>query len=162
MHDIEHGEAKDLAKVPSETSRDVKSSIIRTTITNERLLEKKMETKRIKKFNRKKTSNLKRKADRSEKVDGILAAKIAQSISRAKYIQHLRKSAWDQINKEIEVNNLLIDEDQNEEKSERDLEKEAEDRYVQSFFEDNDDSVKKLVSSERNKNIFAILDEALA
>lgn len=162
-------EAKDLASLPKAESDDVKKSIIRTTIKNEGLLNKKMENQRIKKMNRKKTNSLKHRLERSNKVDGVLSTKIEQSIARAKYVQNSRKSAWDQINKGISIANGLVENEEPSEKSEEQIEKEKEDAYVQQFFEG--DSNKQEQSTDdntpskpdnKNMNRFALLEESEA
>ncbi|CUM53979.1 unnamed protein product [Debaryomyces tyrocola] len=163
------GEAKDLASLPKPESDDVRKSIIRTTIKNEDLLNKKMENQRIKKMNRKKTNSLKHRLERSNKVDGVLSTKIEQSIARAKYVQNSRKAAWDQINKGISTTNELVDNDESSEKSEEQAEREEEDAYVQQFFEDDsgkqkDDTSDNTSSNSNNKNMnrFALLEESEA
>lgn len=96
---LEEGDGKDLHKLPRAEPQAVKKSIIRTTIKNENLLARKMEALKIKK-NKKPTKSL-----RSQTVDkqGVLLAKIAQSIARAKMVQNARKAGWDQINRAAKV-----------------------------------------------------------
>lgn len=162
-------EAKDLASLPKPESDDVKKSIIRTTIKNEGLLNKKMENQRIKKMNRKKTNSLKHRLERSNKVDGVLSTKIEQSIARAKYVQNSRKAAWDQINKGISITNGLVENEEPSEKSEEQIEKEKEDAYVQQFFEGDNDKQEQITNDDtsskpdtKNMNRFALLEESEA
>lgn len=88
-------EAKKLANIPKGEDNEVRKSIIRTTIKNENLLARKMESKVKKK-------QPKKKLLRASNLDGVLASKIQQSIERAKYVQGARKAGWEQINKEAE------------------------------------------------------------
>lgn len=151
------GEVKDLENVPK-VNDDVKSSIIRTTIKNENLLNKKMEKKQLSKINKKKNNALKFKKDRSEKVAGILGEKIEQSISRAKYVQNSRKSGWDQINKSIKIRQSTYTSTE-EGPSTDDIEKAEEDAYVAEFFgEDNKVSSNK-AKIQQNANAFSLLEE---
>lgn len=155
------GEAKTLASVPKLASNDVRDSIIRTTIKNENLLARKMENDAIrKKSNKKKTSALKHKLGRTEKLDGVLATKIQQSIERAKYVQTARKLGWDQINKSISIKPA---EKTTEEKPklEEEIQMEEEDAYVEKFFERSKPE-KEEAASKPDKNIFAMLEEAEA
>lgn len=103
------GEAQALERLPRQENSDVRKSIIRTTIKNENLLAKKMERSMIKKQNKKVTSTLKSKTERSSKLEGVLSAKIQQSIDRARYVQGLRKAGWDEINKGLRIRNLNND-----------------------------------------------------
>ena len=153
---------KELENVPK-VNDDVKSSIIRTTIKNENLLNKKMEMKQLSKINKKKNNALKSKKDRSAKIAGILGEKIEQSISRAKYVQSSRKSGWDLINKGIKINqsaSILTA----EEPSAEDIEKAEEDAYVAEFFADSNKatSTNNKVSGQRNTNAFSLLEETEA
>lgn len=165
----EEGEAKDLSKVPKTESDEVKKSIIRTTIKNENLLAKKMENLKIRKSNqnKRKTSSLKHKLDRSDKLSGVLSTKIEQSIARAKYVQSARKSGWDQINKSITIKNDIVLETKVTtgpvEKSEMEIEKEEEDEYVKEFFgEDAEKEEEEESKPVSTGNVFALLDEAEA
>lgn len=154
----EEGEAKELKNVPKPEMDDVRKSIIRTTIKNENLLAKKMENLKIKKTNKKKTNNLKSKLERSSKLDGVLSSKIEQSIARAKYIQALRKAGWDQINSNITITNNMVDTHVPQEKSDAQVEKEAEDEYVNQFFnEEPKEKTPTYVKSSANR--FALLEE---
>lgn len=123
--------------MPRAESDELKKSIIRTTIKNENLLAKLMEKAKIrKKFNKKLNNSLRHKADRSTKVEGVLATKIQQSIERAKYIQRTRKSGWDQINRTL---NMKLSKERKEsvlEKTKEDADQEAEDEYVRNFYAD--------------------------
>lgn len=154
----EAGDTADLGPVKEEND-DVRKSIIRTTLKNENLLNKKMESLRIKKVNRKKNNALKNKLERSVKLDGVLATKIEQSVSRAKYVQDLRKSGWDEINKGIAIKNDLVE--VAPVKTAEQIEKEDEDAYVDQFFEKEND--KKAAAAYKAKNAlsnsFALLEE---
>lgn len=108
---IDDGVALDLAKLPKAEPEAVRKSIIRTTITNENLLVKKMELSKIKKLQPKRhTRQVKRQAA-ADKL-GVLLAKIAQSVARARMVQAARKAGWDQINKaaraSVEPDQLLV------------------------------------------------------
>lgn len=155
-----------MAELPAAEPNVVKKSIIRTTIKNENLLAKKMESNRIKKANRKNTSHLKSKIERSNKNSGILSNKIEQSIARANYIQKYRKSDWEKINKEIN-SGAVMNEDDDSLQTKKQIEREEEDEYVKQFFdEDNDKKDEGDESqdtgpnaSQAQGNKFAILDE---
>lgn len=125
-----------LQKVPRAENDELKKSIIRTTIKNENLLAKKMEKDKIRKKSNKKLNNsLKHKADRSTKVEGVLATKIQQSIERAKYVQTTRKAGWDQINKTLNIKPLNGDAPvKSKEQIEEEMEQDAEDEYVKKFY----------------------------
>lgn len=147
-------EGRDLAKLPKVES-DVKSSIIRTTIKNENLLAKKMENLKIRKDrNKKKTSTLKHKVERSAKVEGVLATKISQSIERHKYVHTTRKAGWEKINGSIDVSNSLIETPVT--KTAVQIEREEEDAYVASFF---DSEEKQAAKVKMPANAFALLEE---
>lgn len=108
---IDEGVALDLAKLPKAEPEAVRKSIIRTTITNENLLVKKMELSKIKKLQPKRhTRQVKRQAA-ADKL-GVLLAKIAQLVARARMVQAARKAGWDQINKaaraSVEADQLLL------------------------------------------------------
>lgn len=157
------GEVKQLEDIPKVEDNGVKKSIIRTTIKNENLLTKKMENSRIRKGNIKKTATLKRKLDRSDKVSGVLATKIEQSIARAKYVQTARKSTWSKIDQEalesIASTTNIVKFEPSKQKTEAEIEQEEEDAYVKDFFGDentkkNSDDVNLLLS----KNRFALLE----
>lgn len=138
-------DAASLEKVPRAESDELKRSIIRTTIKNENLLAKKMEKDKVRKKGNKKLNNsLKHKADRSTKVEGVLATKIQQSIERAKFVQTTRRAGWDQINKTIKiggVSEIDLDEDKGsvreqkraEAQAKAQAEKEAEEEYIRYF-----------------------------
>ncbi|CCE83848.1 Piso0_004438 [Millerozyma farinosa CBS 7064] len=125
-----------------------------------------MESNRIKKANRKNTSHLKSKIERSNRNSGILSNKIEQSIARANYIQKYRKADWEKINKEIN-SGAVMNEDDDSLQTKKQIEREEEDEYVKQFFdEDNDkkdegdesqDTGSNDYSAQGNK--FAILDE---
>lgn len=125
-----------LQKVPRAENDELKKSIIRTTIKNENLLAQKMEKDKIRKKSNKKLNNsLRNKADRSTKVEGVLATKIQQSIERAKYIQTTRKAGWDQINKTLNIKTLDGDETLKPKAATQDeMEQDAEDEYVRKFY----------------------------
>lgn len=131
-------EDRSLEKVPRAENDDVKKSIIRTTIKNENLLVKKMEKDKIRKKSNKKLNNsLRNKADRSTKVEGVLATKIQQSIDRAKFIQTTRKAGWDQINRTLNIKPVSEStETKAVEKTEEEMEQDAEDAYVKDFYAD--------------------------
>ncbi|CAH6721601.1 hypothetical protein CLIB1444_06S05908 [[Candida] jaroonii] len=93
---VESEEAKELAKV-EKNNNDIKKSIIRTTILNENLLNKKIEKKKSKKLN----NSIKHKIEKNTKLQGVLDTKINQSIERHKFVSTKRKMDWDKINKEI-------------------------------------------------------------
>lgn len=118
-----------------------------------------MENLRIKKANKKKNNAIKNKLERSIKLDGVLATKIEQSVSRAKYVQDLRKSGWDQINKNIVLKNDLVE--VSPEKTAEEIEREEEDAYVDQFFLKEED--KKATEAYKAKNAlsnaFALLEE---
>lgn len=116
------GEARDLELVPKVDGGEIKKTIIRNTISNENLLNRKMENSRIRKHNKKKTSALVHKVERNQKLGGVLITKIEQSITRARYIQGLRKAGWDQINKSIVIKNHLKEEDNAEDNEWEDIE----------------------------------------
>ncbi|KAK8438609.1 hypothetical protein CJI97_004271 [Candidozyma auris] len=162
------GEAKTLANVPKGEDNDVRKSIIRTTIKNENLLAKKMENDAIrKKANKRKTSALKNKLDRNQKVEGVLATKIQQSIERAKYVQSARKSGWDQINKSIQIKKVedLKKQQEEEPKSDEQMELEEEDAYVRDFYAGIKPEGKKEESESlkaSDQNAFALLEETEA
>lgn len=166
--DNDEGEASSLASIPKPENDDVKKSIIRTTIKNENLLAKKMENSKIRKSNKKKTSALKHKVERSDKLTGVLATKIEQSIARAKYVQNARKSGWEQINKTITIKNDMAEEIKSAsvepEKTVEEIEKDAEDEYVRQFYGNDATNEEKDDVSVRptSNNRFALLDEAEA
>lgn len=85
-----------MAKV-EKNNNDIKKSIIRTTILNENLLNKKIEKKKPKKLN----NSIKHKMEKNTKLQGVLDAKINQSIERHKFVSNKRKMDWDKINKEL-------------------------------------------------------------
>lgn len=158
----EGGEARLLESLPKEND-GVKKSIIRTSIKNENLLAKKMENLKIRKANRKKTSALKHKLERSSKVDGVLQSKIEQSIARAKYVQTARKSGWEQINSKIDISGAS--EEALKKKSAKEIEREEEDAYVDQFFksdEEKDDGSNQKVPVTNQGNVFAALEETEA
>lgn len=149
-----------MASVPKE-SDDVKKSIIRTTIKNENLLARKMEIEKIKKRgNKKKTSTLKHRIDRTDKVAGVLSTKIQQSVERARFVQNARKAGWDQINRTIVIKNDLVEKAANAAAG-KDAEEEEEDEFVKQFFETKDDT-KTQPSKLLTGNVFAMLEEAEA
>jgi hypothetical protein len=165
---VDGGEARLLEKLPKEND-GVRKSIIRTSIKNENLLANKMENLKIRKTNKKKTSALKHKLDRSTKVDGVLQSKIEQSIARAKYVQAARKSGWEQINSNIDIKG--VSEEAEKKKTAKEIEKEEEDAYVDQFFksdeekeekEEKDDVPKQQVSFTNAGNVFAALEETEA
>lgn len=159
---IEEGitEAKALESVPK-ASDDVKASIIRTTIKNENLLNQKIERKHQSKVNKKQNSALKSKLERSNKVAGILGEKIEQSITRARYIQSSRKAGWDQINRTLKESkdNAIKRAATSTDKDDDQIE---EDEYVEDFFKGDDKAKALEMKNEREKNAFALLDEAEA
>ncbi|KAK6459385.1 Alb1-domain-containing protein [Scheffersomyces xylosifermentans] len=166
----DEGEARDLSNLPKSESDDVKKSIIRTTIKNENLLQKKMENSKVKKtMNKKKTNSLKHKLERSDKLSGVLSTKIEQSIARAKYVQSSRKAGWDLINKTITIKNNMVEENNSTptttEKTEEEMEQDAEDEYVKNFFdgekEESKDEEDKPVRPN-SANAFALLEETEA
>ena len=136
------GEAKSLESLPRENS-GVKKSIIRTTIKNENLLNKKLEKSKIKKINKKQTSALKHRVERSGKLSGVLETKIEKSIARAKYVQNARKSGWDKINQTIILDNTIAkkvvtkDEDDEELIEEEEEEEELEVADIRLEIKDN-------------------------
>lgn len=95
---IDDGVALDLAKLPLAEPELVRKSIIRTTITNENLLVKKMELSKMRKLKPKNPTSTAKRLMTSDKL-GVLLAKIAQSVARARMVQAARKAGWDQINK---------------------------------------------------------------
>lgn len=122
-----------------------------------------MENLRIRKANKRKTSALKHKLDRSSKLDGVLQSKIEQSITRAKYVQGARKAGWDQINSGISILNANIDE--KPQKTDAQIEREEEDAYVDQFFKDDEeteDSENAAVLATSSGNVFAALEETEA
>ncbi|RLV91438.1 Shuttling pre-60S factor ECM1 [Spathaspora sp. JA1] len=158
-------EEKSLESVPK-AEPDLKKHIIRTTIKNENLLAKKMENSKVRKNqNKKKTSSLKHKLERNEKLGGVLSGKIENSIKRAKYVQATRKAGWDQINKSIVVSVPKPEYVLNEgdvEKTQEQIEREEEDEYVRQFYEGDSDKPKSSPTSSSSANRFALLDEAEA
>ncbi|KAK6463609.1 Alb1-domain-containing protein [Scheffersomyces coipomensis] len=174
----DEGEAKELSNIAKPESNDVRKSIIRTTIKNENLLMKKMEDSKIRKAansNKKKSNALRSKVERNDKLSGVLAGKIEQSIARAKYVQTTRKSGWERINKSITIASEISiidtaskddkeDDDVAREKTAEEIEKEAEDAYVRDFYgedkpegkEEEEESV-PIVSLSNNR--FALLEE---
>ncbi|CAX42251.1 uncharacterized protein, putative [Candida dubliniensis CD36] len=163
-----NNEAKSLESIPREKS-DVKKSIIRTTIKNENLLNKKLELSKIKKStNKKKTSALKHKLERSDKLSGVLATKIDQSIARAKYVQNARKSGWDKTNQNITLENHLAEElksasglgEKKKELTQEELDKIEEDEYVKSIFAKKEEQQEKETpNSSLGNNRFALLND---
>lgn len=140
----------------------MKKSIIRTSIKNENLLAKKMENLRVKKANQRKTSALKHRLDRSNKVDGVLQSKIEQSIARAKYVQGARKSGWEQINSSIDAASSGATEAK---KTAKQIDREEEDAYVDQFFKDDaEETAEKEEPSVlfSSGNAFAALEETEA
>lgn len=118
-------------------SDELKKSIIRTTIKHENLLAKKMEkAKTCKNFKKKLNNSLRHKADRSTKVEGVLATKIQQSIERAKYIQMTRKAGWDQINRTINVKLSVDLKEKVPEKTQNDVDLNTDDEYAKNFYAD--------------------------
>ena len=107
----------------------MKASIIRTTIKNENLLEKKMEKKAALKISKKNNAAIRSKKERQEKLEGVLGSKIEQSIARARYVQNARKAGWEHINSSITINNDLI-----EKTTEKEIKKKEEDEYVAALF----------------------------
>lgn len=154
-----------MEKIAKSENNDVKKSIIRTTIKNENLLARKMEMDKIRKKGNKKLNNaLKHKSDRGTKVEGILATKIQQSIDRAKFVQHARKSGWDQINKSINIRPSTLEKEEPA-KTQAQIEQEQEDEYVKQFYTNDSEAKeeeKKKVDQPKNGNVFALLDEAEA
>ncbi|CAI5759537.1 unnamed protein product [Candida verbasci] len=166
--DIDENEDKSnlISSIPNKNS-DVKKSIIRTTIKNENLLNKKMELSKIRKSsdsNKKKSTSLKHKIERSTKISGILANKIDQSIQRAKYVQNARKSDWKKTNFDIEIKNHLANELKVDkvELTQEDLDKMVEDEYVKDFFEITKEDKPKEDKVNLATNKFSILDETEA
>lgn len=140
---------------------DVKKNIIRTTIKNENLLQKKLENQRIKKINKRKSNAKRQKAERSSKHDGILKSKIEQSISRARYIQSSRRSNWDQINDSLR--NLQKPGEEQSDTGDKEIEEE--DEYVKQFFNGNDqvnEQDKQNIERSSKQNKFSLLEEAEA
>ena len=122
-----------------------------------------MENLKIRKANRKKTSALKHKLERSNKVDGVLQSKIEQSIARAKYVQTARKSGWEQINSKIDI--LGASEEALKKKSAKEIEREEEDAYVDQFFkgyQQKEDDSNQEVPVTSQGNVFAALEETEA
>ncbi|KAI5955078.1 ECM1 [Candida jiufengensis] len=168
-------------KEPISNNDGLKKSIIRTQIKNENLLNKKLESSKIKK-NKRKSSTTKTKVERNSKLQGILANKIDSSIARATYIQNARKSNWDKTNSNIELKNHMIDDfkiEPTKELTEEEIEKLEEDEIVRKFYEDreinvdDDDKQKDEREDEQNgedeedkpdlsNNKFALLDEVEA
>ncbi|KAG5418453.1 ECM1 [Candida metapsilosis] len=150
----------------------VRKSIIRTQIKNENLLNKKIEASKIRKQNqdqqkKKKSSSLKNKIDRSDKLQDVLASKIDASIARAKYVQNARKSNWDKTNASIEIRNHMIEDAVKKELTEAEIEKMEEDEYVRKFYEGDDVDIEENEDEEEEKktldnNKFALLDEVEA
>ncbi|KAI3406695.2 ECM1 [Candida oxycetoniae] len=153
----------------------VRKSIIRTQIKNENLLSKKLESSKIhKQSNKKKTSSLKNKLIKSDKLQGVLSSKIEASIARAKYVQNSRKSNWDKTNSNIQIRNHMVDElnnnaaqskqGDNKKLTEMEIEKLEEDEYVRKFYEDENENVEgdkdaKIKNQLLSKNRFAALDD---
>lgn len=129
-------------------------------------MNKKIENQKVKKYNKKKTSSLKHRLDRSVKVEGVLSHKIQESLKRAKYVQNARKSGWEQINKNIDIqNNLSEFEIAETEKTQEQLDQEDEDAYVADVFSNDNksnDVNNDNKSQNENKNYinkFALLEE---
>lgn len=100
-----------------------------------------MEKDKIRKKSNKKLNNqLRHKADRSTKVEGVLATKIQQSIERAKFVQTTRKAGWDQINRTLTISASASDKEKKlaVEQAEEDMDREAEDQYVKDFYGDSE------------------------
>ncbi|WPK26055.1 hypothetical protein PUMCH_003400 [Australozyma saopauloensis] len=100
-----------------------------------------MEKDKIRKKSNKKLNNqLRHKADRSTKVEGVLATKIQQSIERAKFVQTTRKAGWDQINRTLTISSSASDKEKKlaVEQAEEDMDREAEDQYVKDFYGDSE------------------------
>lgn len=151
------GEVRELESVPK-AEDSVKSSIIRTTIKNENLLNKKIEKKLQSKINKKKNNAIRSKIERSDKLSGVLTSKIEQSINRARYVQSSRKAGWEQINKSIKINEA---DEVSEEPTEEDIEKIEEDAYVEEFYGKSAPESSKKINPKVN-NAFAFLEEAEA
>lgn len=100
-----------------------------------------MEKDKIRKKSNKKLNNqLRHKADRSTKVEGVLATKIQQSIERAKFVQTTRKAGWDQINRTLTISSSASDKEKKlaVEQAEEDMDRQAEDQYVKDFYGDSE------------------------
>ena len=110
---------------------------------------------------KKKTSALKHKLERSDKISGILATKIDQSIARAKYIQNARKSGWDKTNQSITLENHLAqelksasglgDEEEKKELTQEELDKIEEDEYVKSIFAKKEEKRRRKKKKKKKK-----------
>lgn len=137
-------ESTKLAASTSTENDGVRKSIIRTQIKNENLLNKKLESSKVRKLKlKKKSSAIKHKLERSDKLQGILSSKIDASIQRAKYVQSARKANWDKINSSIEIRNHILDElkqdsSPKKELTQEEIEKMEEDEYVRKFYEDDE------------------------
>lgn len=131
-----------------------------------------MELDKIKKKGTKrKTSLLKHKAERNDRVEGVLATKIQQSIDRAKYVQDARKLDWDRINQNIRIQNEIRIRENKPELTEKEREQAEEDAYVKLFYMDMDKDTENTEEPEQKEeqqkkpndgNRYALLDEAEA
>lgn len=186
MINDEVDEAKDLLKVPKLESNDVKKSIIRTSIKNENLLNKKLDNAKVKKLAKKKNNAIRHKSERFTKLDGVLGNKIDKSMAKARLVHKIRKAGWDKVNGDININNSTIDNTNNDNNNDQDQMQQEEDEYVRQFFEDDnntnegnegneaneandgnmddnmDDNKRHYNSKDNNHNKFSFLEEAEA
>lgn len=181
MINDEVDEAKDLLKVPKLESNDVKKSIIRTSIKNENLLNKKLDNAKVKKLAKKKNNAIRHKSERFTKLDGVLGNKIDKSMAKARLVHKIRKAGWDKVNGDIDIKNSTID-NTNDNNDDQDQMQQEEDEYVRQFFEndnntneandipddgnmdDNSNDNKGQYNSKDNNNLnkFSFLEEAEA
>ncbi|ODV61796.1 Ecm1p ASCRUDRAFT_69531 [Ascoidea rubescens DSM 1968] len=122
---VQTPEEKNLLNEPRKsTIIDKNKLIMRATIKNEKLLQKKLENKKTSNINYmnnkisknscskrtlKNTRFLKEKIIKSLKLDGKLENKVQKSIKRAKVVQNERKSNWDVINQKIKLDSTNAD-----------------------------------------------------
>lgn len=183
MINDEVDEAKDLLKVPKLESNDVKKSIIRTSIKNENLLNKKLDNAKVKKLAKKKNNAIRHKSERFTKLDGVLGNKIDKSMAKARLVHKIRKAGWDKVNGDININNSTVDNTNKDNHNDQDQMQQEEDEYVRQFFEDDnntnegneaneandgnmddnmDDNKRHFNAKDNNLNKFSFLEEAEA
>lgn len=125
-----------------------------------------MELDKIKKKAPKKLNqSLKHKAERSSKLEGVLASKVQQSIEKARFVQQARRLGWDQINRNISVSNDLVEKPQDvKPMTDAEIEQMEEDAYVKEFFkkgeaEEKEEEEEKESPAPGKGNIFSVLEE---
>ncbi|EGV64285.1 60S ribosomal protein subunit export [Yamadazyma tenuis] len=153
--EAESHEAKELQKVAKQES-EVKKSIIRNSILSENLLAKKLESKRNKK--NKVAKNVAGSRARTSNMNGILSAKIQNSVARYNFIKTNRKSGWDKINDDIRRSSNVTE---NTSTSKSVNQQEEEDEYVKQFFEGSGVNIADETKATPNprSNMFALLEE---